>query len=122
MMRETLVTFFLVVTPLAVTLAMFDELFILCSRLNASPWIVVLLAVATVILYIGCLWRSMKRALLKRNHDIIEIAGELRHETEKAFLIFEGDKEVWIPKSHVENNGDGTFSMPEWLAMDKGLI
>ena len=54
--------------------------------------------------------------------DLIEIAGDLRRETEKAFLIFDGDKEVWLPKSQVENNDDGTFTMPEWLAMDKGLI
>ena len=54
--------------------------------------------------------------------DLIEIAGDLRRETDKAFLIFDGDKEVWLPKSQVEDNGDGTFTLPEWLAMDKGLI
>ncbi|MGI9489157.1 MAG: hypothetical protein ACR2RF_25380 [Geminicoccaceae bacterium] len=53
----------------------------------------------------------------------MDIAGELRHETEKAFLIFDGTKEVWLPKSKVEyDEGDGTFAMPEWLAFDKGLI
>ena len=54
--------------------------------------------------------------------DLTDIAAELRHETDKAWLIFDGDKEVWLPKSQVENNGDGTFTMPEWLAHDKGLI
>lgn len=54
--------------------------------------------------------------------DLVDIAGELRHETDKAFLIFDGDKEVWLPKSQVENNDDGTFAMPEWLAKDNGLI
>lgn len=29
---------------------------------------------------------------------------------------------VWVPKSQVENNEDGTFTMPEWLALDKGFI
>jgi hypothetical protein len=29
----------------------------------------------------------------------IEIAGELRRETEKAYLLFDGGKEVWIAKS-----------------------
>lgn len=53
---------------------------------------------------------------------IIEIAGELRIETDKAFQIYDGKKTEWVPKSQVENNGDGTFSMPEWLALDKGFI
>lgn len=34
------------------------------------------------------------------------------------------DKEIWIwvPTSQIEDNGDGTWAMPEWLAKDKGLI
>lgn len=54
--------------------------------------------------------------------NLVDIAAELRHETPKAFLIFDGEKEIWLPKSQVENNDDGTFAMPEWLALDKGLI
>ena len=55
--------------------------------------------------------------------DIIDIAGTIKHETDKAFLIDAGlDKPVWLAKSMVEDNGDGTFAMPEWLAKDKGLI
>ena len=55
--------------------------------------------------------------------DIIDIAADLKHETEKAFLIDSGDeKPVWVAKSQVDKNDDGTFSMPEWLAKDKGLI
>lgn len=34
---------------------------------------------------------------MDKKHDIIEIAGDLRHETEKAFLLFDGKKEVWVP-------------------------
>lgn len=55
--------------------------------------------------------------------DLVDIAGELRHETEKAFLVFDGTKEVWLPKSQVEHDPkDRTFAMPEWLAKAKGLI
>lgn len=55
--------------------------------------------------------------------DIVDIAGELRRETDKAFLIFDGTKEVWLPKALVEHDAaEGTFAMPEWLALDKGLI
>ncbi len=57
-----------------------------------------------------------------RNHDIIEIAAELQGETEKAFRLFDGSKTEWVPKSQVENNEDGTFSLPEWLALEKGFI
>ena len=54
--------------------------------------------------------------------DVIDIAAELRHETERAYLIFDGVKEVWVPKSLAEQNDDGTFTIREWFAKDKGLI
>ena len=54
--------------------------------------------------------------------DVIDIAAELRHETERAFLIFDGLKEVWVPKSLAEQNDDGTYTIKEWFAKDKGLI
>ena len=53
--------------------------------------------------------------------DLIEIACEVRRETPKAFMIFDGAKEVWLPKALVEIEG-GEATMPEWLALDKGLI
>ena len=53
---------------------------------------------------------------------VVDIAGELKGETEKAFRIFDGAKTEWVPKSQVERNEDGTFTMPEWLAHDKGFI
>lgn len=56
------------------------------------------------------------------NPRLIDISGEIRAETEKAFQIFDGARTEWVPKSQVEDNGDGTFTMPEWLAKDKGFI
>jgi hypothetical protein len=53
---------------------------------------------------------------------LVDIAAELRHETLKAWLIYDGDQEVWVPKSLVEKNDDGTFTMPEWLAKKMELI
>lgn len=66
---------------------------------------------------------------------LIDIAAELRHETKHevkdqgAYLLFDGrvDKKgkdicEWVAKSLVENNGDGTYTMPEWLALEKGFI
>jgi hypothetical protein len=57
---------------------------------------------------------------------LVDIEAELRRTTpgeNGAFLLFDGTKEVWVPKSLVEHDPrDGTFAMPEWLAKDKGLI
>jgi hypothetical protein len=57
-----------------------------------------------------------------RDAKLTDIACELRHETSRAYLIFDGAKEAWLPKSLVERNEDDTFTMPEWLAKEKGLI
>lgn len=54
--------------------------------------------------------------------DLIEISAELKGETEKAYRLFDGYRTEWVPKQFVENNEDGTFTMPEWLAKDKGFI
>ncbi|WP_428491621.1 hypothetical protein [Rhodopila sp.] len=56
--------------------------------------------------------------------DLIDIAGTIQHETDKAYLVDTGlEKPVWLAKSMVEHDpADGTFAMPEWLAMEKGLI
>lgn len=60
---------------------------------------------------------------MRSNRDrLTEIAAEIRGETEKAFRLFDGARTEWIAKSQCENNGDGTFTMPEWLARDKGFI
>lgn len=53
---------------------------------------------------------------------LIDIAAELQGETGKAYRIYDGSRTEWVPKSQVENNGDGTFTMPEWLAQEKGFI
>ena len=54
--------------------------------------------------------------------SLVDIDAELRGETEKAFRLFDGDRTEWVPKSQVENNGDDTFTMPEWLATEKGFV
>lgn len=53
---------------------------------------------------------------------IIDISGELRGETERALRIYDGKKTEWVPKQYVEDNGDGTFTMPVWLATEKGFL
>lgn len=53
---------------------------------------------------------------------LFDLAAEIRGETEKAWRLWDGSKTEWVPKSLVEDNKDGTFTMPEWLARDKGFI
>lgn len=54
--------------------------------------------------------------------DLVDVAAELLHETEKGLLLFDGDRKEWVPKAKVEDNGDGTYAMPEWLAQEKEFI
>jgi hypothetical protein len=56
------------------------------------------------------------------SHSLCDVTAELMHETEKAFLLFDGKRKVWVPKNLVENNEDGTFTMPVWLAEEKELV
>jgi hypothetical protein len=54
--------------------------------------------------------------------DVIDIAAEVRGETDRAWRLSDGSVTEWVPKSQVEDNGDGTFAMPEWLAEEKGFV
>lgn len=54
--------------------------------------------------------------------DLIDIAVEIKWETKMAVQVSDGIRTVWLPRSQVEINGDGTVTMPEWLAKDKELI
>lgn len=57
----------------------------------------------------------------------IEIAVEVRAETPKALLVFDGKTEVWIPKSQIHDQGEDkgqitSIFITEWLATQKGLL
>lgn len=66
--------------------------------------------------------------------ELVDIVAVIRHETSNAYLLYDGRTETkkgetvpseirtWVPKSMVEDNKDGSFTMPEWLALDKGFI
>lgn len=56
---------------------------------------------------------------------LVDIACQVRKETNKAWLIHDGTKTEWVPKSQVEIYEDATgttCTMPEWLAQEKGFI
>jgi hypothetical protein len=58
----------------------------------------------------------------QRQREVFDLSAEVRGETEKAYHLHDGTRTEWVPKSQVEDNGDGTFTMPMWLAKDKGFI
>jgi hypothetical protein len=72
-------------------------------------------------------FRSMSR------NDVIELSLTYHHETFSA-VLFSDDGEhgrtVWLPKSQVEVDWPDEYTdgdildvrLPEWLALDKGLI
>jgi serine phosphatase RsbU (regulator of sigma subunit) len=55
-------------------------------------------------------------------YEPVEIAAEIIHETDMAWLLSDGITEEWVPKSQVKDHEDGTFTMPYWLAEEKGFI
>ena len=62
--------------------------------------------------------------------NTIEFCGEARRETEKAYLVYDGAHETWIPKSQIKSerivsqsvNDDRIFEIAEWLAREKGIV
>jgi len=58
----------------------------------------------------------------------VEIDVTVRRETDAALQVYDGRNEVWIPKSQIEDqceDRDGKITsifIPEWLALEKGLI
>ena len=59
---------------------------------------------------------------MTKDEKLFDIAARIKAETPKAWLLDDGTREEWVPRSQVTDNGDGTFTMPMWLAIDKGLV
>lgn len=55
----------------------------------------------------------------REDTHLVDIAAKLVHQTELAYLLDDGAVRAWVPKSAVEDNGDGTWAMPERMAIDK---
>lgn len=61
--------------------------------------------------------------------DVIDVSVCVHHRTEKAVLVSDDgdrDKAKWLPLSRVEIEMDGEsagiVTLPEWLAVEKGLV
>jgi len=66
---------------------------------------------------------------MKSNTTYTYFDVEVMHRTQKAVLVHTGNKEesVWLPVSQIEISDSGfegieTITLPEWLALEKGLI
>lgn len=61
--------------------------------------------------------------------DLVDINVKLLHKTESAILItLDGETKIWLPRSLIEFEEDKEgigwtlITLPEWLALEKGLI
>ena len=59
---------------------------------------------------------------MSKQSKLIDVAGVKRGDKTLALRIYDGKRTEWVPKQFVEENDDGTFTMPEWLAKEKGFI
>ena len=50
------------------------------------------------------------------------IALDLIRTSEEAYLVTDGKREFWLPKSQATDNEDGTFDIEDWLAYKEGLV
>lgn len=69
----------------------------------------------------------MQDANLENDMSDVEIEVEVRARTDKAFLVFDGKIECWIPKSQIsdysgEEDSPESIFIPEYIAYEKGLI
>ena len=62
-----------------------------------------------------------RRSMIKK---LVEVEAVIEHETDGAYLLDFGGKwgPEWVPKAVTQVNGDGTFTLPEKMAIDKGMI
>ena len=59
----------------------------------------------------------------RSSNTILDLDGEVRGETERAWRFYDGRTTVWLPKSLCEWDAESkTMQVPEWLALNKGLI
>jgi hypothetical protein len=67
--------------------------------------------------------KSAKAMVQNKNSEtLVDISAKILIETDRAMRLHDGKTSRWVPKSLVENNRDGTVTMPFWLARDLGFI
>lgn len=62
---------------------------------------------------------------MTRDQKLVDLAVEIRHDTPLAWLVHDGHRDVFVPKSQcevTETRGPSVITMPEWLAKKCELI
>ncbi len=52
----------------------------------------------------------------------VELDLDIVRESKLSLLVSDGTTEAWIPKKYIDENADGTFTVAEWIARDRGLV
>ena len=68
-----------------------------------------------------------KRVLMIHQVNVQEFYLIIKKEIDMALLVFDGDQDVWLPRSQIaftepNKNGEASVWIPEWLASKKELI
>ena len=50
----------------------------------------------------------------------VELLLEIKAETDKAFLVSDGDQDIWLPKSQIEYTEQGVKGMKSFLKSQTG--
>lgn len=59
----------------------------------------------------------------RRTNELVDLSGEIRAETQKAWCFYDGKTTVWLPKSQCEWDSESrVMTLPVWLATEKDLI
>lgn len=64
---------------------------------------------------------------MNKSNEPVDFEAEILHVTDDAYLITTDDEfEIWLPKSQMEIEEETEvkikFSIPQWLAEEKGLV
>lgn len=54
--------------------------------------------------------------------ELVDLELRLLRQSAAAWLVTDGVVEAWLPMSKVERNGDGTWTLPRWMAIDRLLL
>lgn len=52
----------------------------------------------------------------------ITFEAKKKFENKKAILVTHGNRDYWLARAFTQVNSDGTYTLPEWMAKEKGIV
>ena len=52
----------------------------------------------------------------------VKIRAKVVHRYERFIWVNVKGESIWLPRKLIEENRDGTLTMPDWLAKERGLL